>query len=182
MAKEIEYKFLIDDVAALTELKPFKSEDIVQGYLVGPDNTAAIRVRISEWMTVIDGVQVIDHTEAFITVKGPAVGLSRDEFEYAIPVEDAKVMMQMCNGAHIVKTRYFLELEGQDDEGYTGNKHIVELDVFGGNLSGLIMAEIEVESEDEAVEFPKWFGRNVSTDKRYTNVSLAYHGMPPGTF
>jgi adenylate cyclase len=165
MAKEIEYKFLISDMKALAALKPLKHENIMQGYLAPPDNHTAIRVRISEWPAPA-GFEILGpkKEEAFVTVKGPSKGLTRDEFEYPIPVADAKEMMQLCEGRFIDKVRYFFELPG-----LYGRKHIIEVDVFAGKLAGLIVAEIEVASEDEVVQFPSWFGKDVSTDHRYAN-------------
>lgn len=162
--KEIEYKFLIDDLHAVTNLAVVHTEEILQGYLTCAGDGAAIRVRSSKWE---DG-----KVEAFITVKGPADGMSRDEFEYEIPFADAEKMMALCDGRFIHKTRYFYEFKG----------HTIELDVFGGELTGLVMAEIEVKSEDEVVEFPEWFGRNVTNDIRFTNISLSEHGLPADAF
>lgn len=156
---EIEYKFLIADLSAVSQLTPIRTEEIIQGYLTKPGDTAAIRVRASKWQ---DGKE-----EAYITVKGPAIGMTRKEFEYEIPLADAREMMQMPGVNFIDKTRYFF------DHG----AHTIELDVFNGALAGLVVAEIEVASEDEKVEFPDWFGENVTHDIRYTNVYLALHGL-----
>jgi adenylate cyclase len=164
MAKEIEYKFLINDLCDIDLLKVERYEEIIQGYLTRSGTGAAIRVRCSIWN---DGRE-----EAFVTIKSPAKGMTRDEYEYEIPVKDAFAMMQLCAGRQIVKTRYFIK----------HGEHTIELDFFGGKLSGLIMAEIEVESEDEKVEFPSWFGRNVTTDIEYTNIHLAEHGLPSGAY
>lgn len=170
--KEIEYKFLVKDVLAFSKLTPTSSEDILQGYLVPPTNTAAIRVRISKFPPNVDDPVGTVYGEAFITVKGPAKGLTRDEWEVPIPVEDAEEMMKLCNGNIIQKTRYFFPL----------GEHTIEVDVFDGDLAGLVMAEIEVKSEDEKVEFPDWFGKDVSTDHRFTNIAMAYNGLPPDSF
>lgn len=157
---EIEYKFLIADLNAAIALPPLSTEHIIQGYLTKPGDSAAIRVRASEWQ---DGKK-----EAFITVKSPAKGLSRKEYEYEIPLEDAQEMMVLAEGRFITKTRYRLE--------HT-NGHVIELDIFDGELQGLVVAEIEVKSEDEKIDIPAWFGKDVTHDTRYTNISLALNGL-----
>jgi CYTH domain-containing protein len=162
--KEIEYKFLIDDLNIITSLTVDRTEEILQGYLTRSTDGAAIRVRASKWDN--------GHEEAFITVKSPSKGMSRDEFEYEIPVAHAEAMMALCEGRFIMKTRYFIK----------HGEHTVELDVFGGELTGLVMAEIEVKSEDEKIEFPEYFGRNVTLDPAFTNIHLSEHGLPAGCF
>jgi CYTH domain-containing protein len=164
MAKEIEYKFLVKDVAAATALTPLRTESIVQGYFTKPGESSAIRVRASQWEN--------GHQEAFITVKSQAKGLTRDEWEYEIPVDEAMEMMALCENRFINKTRYFFQ----------HGDHVIELDIFDGELSGLVVAEIEVKSEDEKIVIPEWFGRDVTHDNRYTNISLALHGMPEAGF
>ena len=157
---EIEYKFLIADLNAIASLTPLSTEYILQGYLTKPGDSAAIRVRASEWAT--------GEKEAFITVKSPTPGLSRKEWEYPIPLEDAQEMMALAEGRFITKTRYRFP--------HT-NGHIIELDVFDGELAGLVVAEIEVKSEDEKIDVPEWFGADVTHDTRYTNISLALNGL-----
>jgi len=157
---EIEYKFLIADIGVISTLTPLSREYIMQGYLTKPGDGSAIRVRASEWE---DGRQ-----EAFFTVKSPTPGLARKEWEYPIPLQDAQEMMALAEGRIIVKTRYrFAHTNG----------HIIELDMFDGVHSGLVVAEIEVGSVDEKIDIPDWFGADVTHDGRYTNISLALNGL-----
>jgi adenylate cyclase len=162
MAKEIEYKFLISDTAAASEQMPFKIEQTVQGYLSVPTDKdllfPVVRVRISSFTE--NGV---DTEDACLTIKGPMIGMTRDEFEYPIPVNDAVEMLKLCNQRLIEKTRYFIK----------HGDHTIELDLFEGRHTGLIVAEIEVNSEDEHIKFPSWFGKDVTRDFRYTNAALS---------
>lgn len=156
MAKEIEYKFIVTDVDAVAEMTPpTRYEIIKQGYFVGGGEGTTIRVRIS---TLSDGSK-----ESFITVKSPADGMTRYEWEYPIPNEDAEEMMELCANCLIEKTRYFFDFKG----------HVVELDIFEGRHQGLMIAEIEVADENEVVEFPTWFDRDVTRDHRFTNAYLS---------
>lgn len=150
MAKEIERKFLVvDDCYKLSG----RSVEIEQAYLSdNPD--ATVRVRIYG-------------TKAFLTVKSRNEGLTRDEWEYEIPVEDARNMMLRCDcRGHISKTRY---VDGR-----------WEIDEFHGRLDGLVVAEIELTDADEAVTLPSYIGKEVSGDSRYYNSVLANAAMPPG--
>ena len=98
------------------------------------------------------------------TVKGKQIGFTRLEFEYEVPVCDAKEMLRkIAPENQIVKTRFFIN--------YNGNEWII--DVFEGDNFGLILAEIELESENKDFEIPPWVGKDVSTDFKYTNSSLA---------
>ena len=100
---------------------------------------------------------------AWITVKGPKSGISRPEFEYAIPVADADQMLaDLCNGPLIEKTRYCIP---HDDV-------IWEVDEFSGPLAGLVIAEVELESDDQPFRLPSWIGREVTTDPAYSSASL----------
>lgn len=102
---------------------------------------------------------------AWITIKGKNVGASRPEFEYAIPLADAEPLLALCEPPVIEKTRYRLPHAA----------HVWEVDVFAGANAGLVVAEVEMESEDEAVELPSWVGAEVTSDRRYSNSSLASH-------
>ncbi len=145
MAKEIERKFLVNTVN-LPSLS--NGHSIKQGYV--PTHGATVRVRIRD-------------EEAYLTLKGKVAGISRSEFEYAIPVKDAKQMLdELCTHPIIEKTRYLISYKG----------HIWELDVFEGYNKGLIVAEIELESEDESFEKPKWVTEEVSYDRKYRNSNL----------
>lgn len=98
-----------------------------------------------------------------ITIKGKTVGARRDEFEYEIPAEHAQQMLDaLCKRPLIEKVRYRLAI----------GRHIWEIDVFEGDNAGLIVAEIELEREDEAFEKPDWAGEEVTEDSRYFNSSL----------
>ena len=101
---------------------------------------------------------------AFLTLKGGSQGISRSEFEYPIPVADALAMLDTLAVAPPVdKVRHLIPVGG----------HLWELDVFAGENAGLVMAEIELESEGEAFERPDWLGDEVSEDPRYYNANLA---------
>ncbi|SFV55555.1 hypothetical protein MNB_SV-8-344 [hydrothermal vent metagenome] len=131
MGIEIERKFLIntDKLPPLTN-----GYTIEQGYIQTADHTTTVRVRIR-------------NTEAFLTIKGKSTGASRLEFEYPIPLQDAQNMLDaLCQSSVIEKTRYLVEHEG----------HVWEVDVFEGSNKGLVVAEVELKSEDEAFTLPSW--------------------------
>lgn len=146
MGKEIERKFLVDEDILLS-IRPDKSYSIQQGYLL---NTAekVVRVRLTTY-------------EAFITIKGANIGATRPEFEYNIPKDDALEMLNMCDG-FIEKTRLEIEYNG----------HLWEVDIFGGANEGLIVAEIELKSEDEEFDKPEWIKTEVTDDNKYYNNNL----------
>lgn len=146
MAQEIERKFLINQ-QLLGELP--KGITIKQAYIPTADKTV-VRIRISD-------------DKAFLTLKGANKGLTRSEFEYPIPVTDAEAMIEeLCTGPIIDKTRYLIPQ----------GKHTWELDIFYGDNDGLVVAEIELESEDEAFDKPEWLGKEVTGDARYYNSCL----------
>lgn len=147
MALEIERKFLVDgDFLDQAE----DSLHIVQGYL-SLDKARTVRIRIQ-------------NEKAFLTIKGEtnASGLSRYEWEKEIDQKEAKELLKLIIGSSIEKTRYRIPI---------GN-HIFEVDVFSGENEGLILAEVELESETEAFEKPDWLGKEVSGDPRYYNANL----------
>ncbi|MCH8477108.1 MAG: CYTH domain-containing protein [Wenzhouxiangella sp.] len=110
-------------------------------------------------------VRVVDD-QAWLTIKGKTRGVSRTEFEYEIPVTDAVDMLEnLCQQPIIDKTRYRLPLA----------EHVWEIDEFHGVNNGLIVAEIELSSEDESFEKPDWLGEEVSGDPRYFNANLIAH-------
>lgn len=148
MAKEIELKYT---VTKTPQLGFYRSSEIVQGYFDRTEDGAAIRIRI------------VDREVAFLTIKSKAVGLTRNEFEYEIPVGDAFQMMNLFCSSRLEKTRHYIP------HGF----HLIELDVFEGHLRGLVLAEIELKSEDTNVAMPEWFDKNVSRDPNYTNERLA---------
>lgn len=146
MAIEIERKFLVNDES----WKEQADEGLIcrQGYMVS-DKDKTVRIRIKG-------------DQAFLTIKGATHGLSRSEYEYEISVMDAEGMFLLC-GDLIEKKRYLVEHKGMT----------WEVDVFEGANAGLIMAEIELEAEDQTFAMPSWVGKEVSDDKRYYNGCLA---------
>ncbi len=145
MGIEIERKFLVvgDDWRAAPAV-PF-----AQGYL-NRDKQRTVRVRIAQ-------------DAAWLTVKGANAGATRAEFEYAIPVADAEQLLAMCDGPLVRKRRRVIVHEGAT----------WEIDEFEGDNAGLVVAEIELPSEDAPFEPPPWLGAEVTHDPRYFNSSLA---------
>ena len=183
---ETERKFLVKDLSfkdlAVT------SYEIRQGY-IAHDGGNTVRVRIRD-------------KQGFLTIKGPSVdGISRHEWEREIPLEDAQELFLLCRGGSIAKTRYLVpeggipsetcgrpwphewegpaaEGGGRDEakrrvsEGIPSSGKYFEVDVFYGDNEGLVMAEIELASPDEAFERPAWLGREVTGDRRFYNSHL----------
>jgi adenylate cyclase len=155
MAIEIERKFLVTgegwrDVAT-------SSAAMRQGYL-STSAKATVRIRI------------VDDARALLTLKGPASGISRAEFEYAVPLDDGLALMEMARPNVVEKRRYMVPHDGLT----------WEVDVFEGAHAGLVVAEVELSSADQAFTLPFWIGREVSHDDRYANASLSRHpGVPP---
>ena len=102
--------------------------------------------------------------KAYLTIKGPSSngGLSRFEWEKEIPVDEAKDLMLLCDPGLVDKTRYLVKV----------GDHTFEVDEFHGENDGLVVAEVELGSEDEAFEKPSWIGKEVTGDKRYYNSHL----------
>lgn len=147
MATEIERKFL---VVGEEWRKSAIGTIYRQGYIFS-DVHRTVRVRVAG-------------EKGFLTIKGTAVGLVRPEFEYAIPAEDAILMLDtLCDRPLIEKTRYVLK---QGDLTW-------EIDEFAGDNQGLIVAEVELTDENQSVELPSWIGPEVSHDPRYYNAALA---------
>jgi adenylate cyclase len=148
MGMEIERKFLVRNDTWTKDVS--RVSRIEQGYLsVDPARTVRVRVR--------DSV-------AEIGVKGASTGISRPEFEYGIPLEDARLMLDFCFGV-VGKFRHEVEFAG----------HTWEIDVFEGMNAGLITAEIELGSEGETFERPAWLGAEISHKPMYFNSSLVRH-------
>ena len=145
--KEIEYKFLVDEQAWAQLDKP-QPTLIVQGY-ISKNADAVVRVRIKG-------------DKGYLTIKGKMVGITRSEFEYEIPLEDAEAMVDLFTDKHIRKHRYEVVVDGKT----------WEVDEFHGKLQGLLVAELEVESEDEVFQKPNWVTEDVSTDSNYFNAVL----------
>jgi len=147
MAEEIERKFLIANDA--WREKVGREMRMRQGYFAG-GGRCSMRVRSNG-------------RSAWINFKSRESGMRRLEFEYGIPLGDAEVMLRkLCEGALIDKTRYWVEDRG----------HTWEVDVFHGENSGLVIAEVELDSITEAVDLPDWIGEEVTDDVRYYNASL----------
>ncbi len=148
MALEIERKFLVD-----TTKWPAAAQGIrmVQAYLsIDPNPT--VRIRIAG-------------ENAFLTIKGRSETIARPEFEYEIPIEDAEEMMKLAISSPVEKIRYKILHEG----------FLWEVDFFLGKNEGLVIAEIELESEDQKFHLPDWISTEVSGDRRYYNSSLSEH-------
>ena len=152
MSVEIERKFLV--AAGGWRALAAEGRHIRQGYLmVGP---VQVRIRRSG-------------EAAYLTIKGPRSGISRPEFEYEIPADEAEAMFALCLHSPIDKTRYEVENAG----------HVWEIDVYGGRHAGLVIAEVELDDIDEAFSLPDWIGPEVSGDRRYSNAVLAGVDAPP---
>jgi CYTH domain-containing protein len=149
MAKEIERKFLVTGDNWKGDSRPIHT---CQGYLAsGGDCTVRVRVQ---------------GEKAFLTIKGKTEGVSRDEYEYGIPVGDAEEMLaSLCKKPYIEKNRYKITYAGME----------WDVDEFLKENEGLVVAEVELESESQQVELPPWIGEEVSHDVRYRNVSLTFH-------
>lgn len=155
MAVEIERKFLLSSErwrAAVT-----RSVEIVQGYIAESD-TASVRVRVAD-------------QNGSLNLKGLTLGITRKEYEYDLPVAEAReILAELCAARVITKTRHHAEHEG----------HNWEIDEFAGRNTGLVVAEIELSSENEVFARPEWLGEEVSGDPRYYNLRLVE--QPYGTW
>ena len=144
---EIERKFTIDIEKWNLVNKP-KPHKIIQSYLSqNPDCTVRIRIK---------------NDKGFLTIKGKTTGISRSEFEYEIPLSEANQMIETLSEKTLSKDRYNIPF---------GN-HLWEVDVFHGKLEGLIIAEIELSSEDETFEKPEWILEDVSDNIEFYNSRL----------
>lgn len=146
MGTEIERKFLVtsDEWRGLALGVIYR-----QGYLC-IEKGRTVRVRIAG-------------EQAFLTIKGATSGISRTEFEYAIPMTDALIMLaELCQHPIIEKKRYTINHQGA----------LWEVDEFFGENVGLVVAEIELAEEGQAFARPSWIGEEVSADRRYANASL----------
>lgn len=146
MSKEIERKFLV--VNEEYESMAISSTKIIQGYLsTEPDATVRIRIKA-------------DH--AYLTVKSRNNGAVRNEWEYEIPVIDAEEIINSCKLVCLEKTRYIVPF----------GKHTWEIDRFHGALSGLVIAEIELQDESETFALPPFTGQEVTSSPEYYNSTL----------
>ena len=150
MPLEIERKFLLKSAAWKAHAD--EGTQYSQGYLVGSKD-ASVRVRIQG-------------ERAFINIKSATIGITRQEFEYEIPLVEASEMLEtLCEKPLITKVRYLIK----------NDNHVWEIDVFSGENEGLVVAEIELKDKDERFTRPSWLGEEVSDDKRYYNVCLVKH-------
>ena len=148
MALEIERKFLVLDDSYKHEA--FSSHHIMQGYVCRlPGKTVRVRIR---------------EERAYLTIKGPSAdgGLSRSEFEYEIPLADAKQLMKFCEPGIIDKTRWLVK----------SGDHVFEVDEFHGENDGLVVAEVELSNASESFKKPDFIGKEVTGDRRYYNAQL----------
>ncbi len=148
MGLEIERKFLVNHVKWAATEKP-KAEFYRQGYLL-TDPNKTIRVRATD-------------TKGFITIKGKSEGATRAEFEYEIPKEEAIQLLNMFAVSDLTKYRYKTVFA----------EKLWEIDVFLGENEGLIVAEIELSSEDEIFDLPDWAMEEVTGEKKYYNSNLS---------
>jgi len=154
MAIEIERKFLVtgdgwrDAAHAVIPMAQGYINDM--GALDRGTQQASVRVRI-------------EGQGAALNLKSRTLGRSRQEFEYPIPVEDARALLALCVGGLIDKRRHLVQHEGL----------LWEVDEFLGDNAGLVVAEVELEHPDQVVSLPSWVGEEVTDDARYYNVALA---------
>jgi adenylate cyclase len=156
MAIEIERKFLLASDAWRAAIE--RSESLAQGYLVGAqalrDGSARASVRAR-----------LAGDKAWLNIKAATQGIARTEFDYPIPLDDARTLLDsMCDGV-VEKVRHHVRVDGV----------LFEIDEFSGDNDGLIVAEVELPTEDAAFPRPSWLGREVSELARYYNVNLIGH-------
>lgn len=149
MGIEIERKFLVDE----SKLPPLVGGVyIAQGYIETVDHTA-VRARVKG-------------DQGFLTLKGKTEGMTRLEYEYEIPLADAKAMIQqLCAGKSVEKTRYEIKV----------GQHVWEIDVFAGDNAGLVVAEVELQNDKEAIVIPTWASQEVTDQARFYNMNLIKH-------
>ena len=146
---EIERKFLVSSDAFKNDA--LRKNHIAQGYLnSAPDRTVRVRIK---------------GDTGYLTIKGKSneTGLSRFEWEKEIPLADAKALLLLCEKGIIEKNRYEVPV----------GKHLFEVDEFFGENEGLLLAEVELQSESEFFEKPHWLGDEVTQDQRYYNSYLS---------
>lgn len=148
MEEEIERKFLVRK-ELWPKVRKGAGLAVRQGYLC-TDPARTVRVRM------------VDRS-AYLTIKGPSRGYARSEFEYPIPADEAEYLLEkLCVRPLIEKTRYRIRFKGR----------LFEVDEFGAENKGLLLAELELQDESEKPDLPEWIGEEVSADPRYFNSSL----------
>lgn len=150
MPQEIERKFLVNHEKWNLFNKP-KGLHFRQGYLL-TDPNKTIRVRLTP-------------DKGFLTIKGLSIGATRPEYEYEIPIQEAKELLDQFSISELSKIRYLIHFEGK----------VWEVDEFLGENSGLIVAEIELKSEDEIFKIPDWIDSEVTSEEKYYNSNLTIH-------
>ena len=148
MAQEIERKFLVTDTSYREQ--SFSHSRIQQGYISSsPESTVRVRIR---------------DDKGYLTIKGTSnkSGLSRYEWEKEIPIAEAEELMQLCKPGRIDKTRFLVR----------SKNHVFEVDEFYGENEGLVMAEVELRTEEEDYEKPSFIGEEVTGNPAYYNSSL----------
>lgn len=148
MAKEIERKFVVTGEG----WQETRSTTYRQGYL-STEKERTVRIRIAD-------------DKGYVTIKGCPEGMTRDEYEYEIPLQDAEEMLEtLCKRPLIEKRRHKII--------YGGLRW--DIDEFLGDNAGLVLAEVELSSAEQAIELPPWLGEEVTEDARYFNVNLVEH-------
>ena len=150
MGVEIERKFLVNEekLNNIINKADIKGKYIIQGYIFN-SKEKVVRVRMVD-------------NNGYITIKGANVGMTRPEYEYEIPVVDADEMLETMCDTYIEKIRYLIKI----------NDDTWEVDVFNGTNTGLIVAELEVPSEDYKFDIPDWIELEVTDDTKYYNNNL----------
>lgn len=148
MPKEIERKFLVAGDGWREQAGPGTA---LRQAIVFSQGDRSVRIR------------TLGDSEARVTIKIGISGMTRHEFEYDVPMEDAAELLGLANGGRIEKTRYEVHHHG----------FLWEIDVYEGALEGLVVAEVELESEQDNPGLPVWLGREVTGDIRYSNQALA---------
>ncbi len=147
MAREIERKFLLASDAWRSAARG--SVPMRQGYLA---STGEVSIRVRQ-----------EGSKAFLNLKSATLGISRDEFEFPLPaVGAAEVLDRFCRERCVEKVRHYVQV----------GRHRWEIDEFSGDNAGLVVAEVELDDEQEAFDMPAWLGREVSFERRYYNVCL----------
>ncbi|HYW77330.1 MAG TPA: CYTH domain-containing protein [Gammaproteobacteria bacterium] len=151
MPTEIERKFLVKNDTWREQVRG-APQPLRQGYLALTER-AVIRVRTA------------GDEQAWIGVKEHRIGRAHGEYEYTVPVEEAREMLALCSGSLIEKTRFRIPQ----------GRHVWEVDEFGGDNTGLVLAEIELDTVDDHFDRPAWVGIEVTDDRRFYNAALSLH-------
>lgn len=155
MGVEIERKFLLASDAWRAQVE--RSEPMAQGYLVGMAAIEAGQARSSVRVRIAGD-------RAWLNIKSATLGVQRQEYEYAVPLDDARHMLDTLSDGVVEKVRHHVILDGAH----------FEIDEFSGRNQGLVVAEVELPSVDAAYPRPEWLGREVSEQARYYNVNLVH--------